>query len=297
MKPIVYVIVGATATGKTKLAIDIAKALNGEIISADSMQVYREMNIGTAKPTACEMNGVAHYMIDICDPDYSYSVGEYQTRALECINDVLSKNKVPIVAGGSGLYINALTYNLNFIEIPANSEFRQSLEDKTDEELHHLLNLQDYKAAKRIHPKNRKRVIRALELIKFGKPDSYNFNRQNNDYEFKILGLQYPRNILYQRINHRVDKMIDEGLETEARSLFDKYGNTPTAFQGIGYKEFIAYFEKEYNKDFAIDKIKQHSRNLAKRQSTWFKRDNRINWYNINGIYNYNDYILENLKI
>lgn len=296
MKPIVYVIVGATATGKTKLAIDVAKVANGEIISADSMQVYREMDIGTAKPTKSEMSGVPHHMIDICTPDHYYSVAEYQIQATMYLNEIIQRNKTPVIVGGSGLYINSLTYDLDFTATQSDISYRSSLKEKSNDDLYNLLKNMNPQAAERIHPNNRVRVIRALEIVKNGVENNYNFNKPNDCYYFKIIGLNCERSVLYEKINDRVDNMLDLGLEIEVENLYKKYGNTPTAFKGIGYKEFISYFNDEYDYCTAVDKIKQHSRNFAKRQQTWFNRDKRIKWLDINEIDKLKaDFILENI--
>lgn len=277
MKPGVYILVGATSVGKTSFAIELAKRLKAEIISADSMQIYKGMDIGTAKPTASEMNGVPHHLIDICEPNADYSVSNFQTDACAILNDILRQNKTPIIAGGSGLYINSITYKLNFTQVPQNTELREMYNKSTSEELHLLLNKRDKCAAERIHPNNKKRIIRALEIAESIQFNNYNFETLNDDYDFHIIGLYENREVLYKSINERVDKMIQKGLIDEVEHLYQIYGNCK-AFQAIGYKELIMYIDGEIELNEAIELIKRNTRHFAKRQLTWFKRDKRIDW-------------------
>ena len=282
----VIVIAGPTASGKTDLAIKLAHEINGEIISADSMQIYRGMDIGTAKPTMEERQGIPHYLIDIVDPDEEYSVAHFQRDAKNCIKEILNRGKVPIVAGGTGLYINSLVYNINFSETTADWEYRKQLEeiarDKGPEELHRFLQKVDPVSAEKIHPNNIKRVIRALEVFKTtGKPISQHqleSRTEKPEYEFKIFGLEMDRKILYERINKRVDKMMEIGLYEEVESLLEKYSPDLVSLQGIGYKEIISAIKGEYSLEEAVEKIKLNTRHLAKRQITWFKKTENLRW-------------------
>jgi len=282
----VIVIAGPTASGKTDLAIKLAHEINGEIISADSMQIYRGMDIGTAKPTMEERQGIPHYLIDIVDPDEEYSVAHFQRDAKNCIREILNSGKVPIVAGGTGLYINSLVYNINFSETTADWEYRKQLEeiarDKGPEELHRFLQKVDPVSAEKIHPNNIKRVIRALEVFKTtGKPISQHqleSRTEKPEYEFKIFGLEMDRKILYERINKRVDKMMEIGLYEEVESLLEKYSPDLVSLQGIGYKEIISAIKGEYSLEEAVEKIKLNTRHLAKRQITWFKKTENLRW-------------------
>jgi len=282
----VIVIAGPTASGKTDLAIKLAHEINGEIISADSMQIYRGMDIGTAKPTMEERQGIPHYLIDIVDPDEEYSVAHFQRDAKNCIKEILNRGKVPIVAGGTGLYINSLVYNISFSETTADWEYRKQLEeiarDKGPEELHRFLQKVDPVSAEKIHPNNIKRVIRALEVFKTtGKPISQHqleSRTEKPEYEFKIFGLEMDRKILYERINKRVDKMMEMGLYEEVESLLEKYSPDLVSLQGIGYKEIISAIKGEYSLEEAVEKIKLNTRHLAKRQITWFKKTENLRW-------------------
>ncbi len=284
MKKIVYVISGPTATGKTALATQLAKRIDGEVVSADSMQVYRGMDIGTAKPSTMEMRAVPHHMIDIVEPDHDYSVAEYQTGAKMAIEDILQRGKNPILTGGSGLYINAITYALDF-STPADDALRNTLEQKDAGELYCMLEARDAIAAGRIHPNNKKRVIRALErALSEDQNASYDFEQYNEAYDFHITTLCCTRDKLYERINARVDAMMADGLEREVQGLADQYGSAPTSMQAIGYKEFFAYFAGHASLDEAVESIKRNTRRFAKRQLTWFKRDQRARWIDIEEI-------------
>jgi tRNA dimethylallyltransferase len=275
MKKIVYVISGPTATGKTALATQLAKRIGGEVVSADSMQVYKGMDIGTAKPSAAEMQGIPHHMIDIVEPDHDYSVAEYQTGANKAIGDILQRGKTPVLTGGSGLYINAITYALDF-SAPADRALRDALEQKDAGELRRMLKERDAAAAERIHPNNKKRVIRALERALSGDQNTgYDFEQYSGTYDFRIITLCCTRDMLYERINARVAAMMADGLEREVRELAGKYGGAPTSMQAIGYKEFFDYFAGNASLDETTEAIKRNTRRLAKRQATWFRRDTR----------------------
>ena len=287
MKERVYVIVGPTASGKTAAAVELAKRMDGEVVSADSMQIYCDMNIGTAKPDQKEMQGVVHHMIDIVSPDAAYSVAMFQRGAFGWIRDIVKRGKTPIVVGGTGLYINSLTYRLDFTETAHDPEFRALLEKREPASLHRELAQADSEAALRIHPHDKKRIIRRLEILRHQKErGSYSFGVLNDDYDFIMSGLTMERALLYDRIERRVDQMMERGLLEEARSLFQKYGDAPASMQAIGYKEFIPYFMGSISLEEAVGLLKRNTRRYAKRQLTWFRRDQRIRWYDVqeNGI-------------
>ena len=285
MKNKLLVIAGPTGVGKTDLSIKLSKKLNGEVISADSMQIYKYMDIGSAKVTKEEMNDVTHHMIDIILPDEPFTVVDYKNYADKEIEEILNKNKLPIIAGGTGLYINALTCNMNFTEAETDLNYRKHLEEiaaeKGNEYLHSFLKNIDPLSYEKIHFNNVKRVIRALEVYKLtGKPFS-SFNDIDNYYKSKYDVYYYVltmyREKLYDRINKRVDKMIEDGLVEECVKLKELgYTSTMQSIQGIGYKEMFYYLEGKISLDEAIDMIKQGSRNYAKRQLTWFRKDPRV---------------------
>lgn len=281
----VLVLGGPTAVGKTALSIELAKRLNGEIISADSMQIYEYMDIGSAKITKDEMENINHYMIDIVKPSDKFSVSDYKDLGKKYIEKILDKGKLPIITGGTGLYINALTCNMDFTDANTDYEYRkyleQEAESKGNEYLHSLLKDIDPISYKEIHYNNRKRVIRALEVYKLtGKPFS-SFNAgddfYNSEYDVYYYVLTMDREKLYERINKRVDIMIEQGLEKECIKLKEMgYTSSMQSMQGIGYKEMFYYLEGKITKEEAIEMIKKGSRNYAKRQLTWFRRDPRV---------------------
>lgn len=277
----VYIVLGPTATGKSNVAVEITKLVDGEVISADSMQIYQGMDIGTAKPTSEEMQGIPHHLIDIVRPDEPYTAALFQKQAQQAIDDILACGKVPVVAGGTGLYINALTYELDFTETATDNSFRNTLDAQSTADLHTLLNARDAQSAGRIHPNDRKRIIRRLEILESGKTAEYDFQRPSNQYEFYMAGLTGDREKLYERINERVDKMFADGLEDEVRGMFNLYGMEITAMQAIGYKEFAEYFAGDATIADVKEQIKRNTRRFAKRQLTWFNRDSRIHWYDI----------------
>lgn len=280
MKKIPLIILtGPTAVGKTALSIELAKDLNAEIISADSMQIYEYMDIGSAKVTKEEMDGVTHHMIDEVKPDFPFSVSEFQERANKYIKEVANKGKNVLVTGGTGLYLNSLIYNMDFAKSNSNSKIREELEkelkDKGIDYMHDKLKSLDSEAACRIHKNNTKRVIRALEVCLDGKKmqDFSNDLRYNEQYLPIIIVLNRDREILYNRINKRVDIMMESGLIEEVKKLLSMgYDKNLISMQGIGYKEIIKYLEGEYTLDEAVEIIKRDSRRYAKRQITWFKR-------------------------
>ncbi len=302
-----FILMGPTAVGKTSISIDLAKRLNGEIISADSMQIYKYMNIGTAKVMPDEMEGIPHYLIDIIYPDENFTVSDYKRMATKYIKKVNQKNKLPIVVGGTGLYINSLVYKLNFASVPPNDEVRQKLETYDNEYLHSKLIEVDRITGERISVNDRKRIIRALEIWEVsGKtPSEYNknFREETDEYNLTMVCLNMDREKLYKRINDRVDLMIELGLVDEVKNILNMgYNKDLVSMQGIGYKEIIMYLENKISLDDAINIIKQGSRNYAKRQLTWFKRDNRIKWIDIDNFEsidqiseNIEDYICQNL--
>lgn len=289
----ILVLVGPTAVGKTALSIQLAIALDGEIVSADSVQVYKGLDIGSAKPTAAEREVVRHHMIDIAEPDdASFSVAAYREAAGECINDILSRGKLPIIVGGSGLYVNSLTYPLDFCEMPADSSIRMQLEAEYDDDRSKLfaeLTAADPQSAARMHINNKKRVVRALEIYRLtGRPmtalagDFANAAGIGTEFLPCMIGLTCPRDELYRRINGRVDMMMADGLEAEARKLYDTYCDRHLpAMQAIGYRQLFEYFDGRYSLDSAVDSIKNDTRHFSKRQMTWFKRDDRIKWIDV----------------
>lgn len=292
------ILTGPTAVGKTDLSIKLAKSLNAEIISADSMQIYKYMDIGSAKVTEEEMDGVVHYMIDEVTPDIPFSVSEFQSRSEKYIQEIDNKKKTVIVTGGTGLYLNSLIYNMDFAKSNANSEIRKKLEQelKTNgiDYMHDKLKSLDLDAANRIHKNNTKRVIRAIEVCLSGeKMNDFSKDLKYNDkYQPIIIVLNRDREVLYERINKRVDIMIENGLLEEVKNLLKMgYKKDMISMQGIGYKEIIKYLEGEYTYEEALEIIKRDSRRYAKRQITWFKRYEDAKWFNLD---EYNN--VENLK-
>ena len=284
MKEKVLVIAGPTAVGKTDLSIKLAKELNGEIISTDSMQIYKYMDIGSAKITKEEMCGVPHHMIDVVDPSTPFSVADYKEMAQKCIDDIISRGKLPILTGGTGLYINALTCNMNFTEAENDLKYRSELEELAEnhgnEYIHNMLKDIDPISYKEIHYNNRKRVIRALEVYKLTKKPFSSFNAgeefYNGPYDVSYYVLNMGREKLYNRINLRVDIMMEKGLLEECIKLKEMgYNSSVQSMQGIGYKEIFYYLENKISLNEAVEMIKQGSRNYAKRQLTWFRRDPR----------------------
>ncbi|MEA4852670.1 MAG: tRNA (adenosine(37)-N6)-dimethylallyltransferase MiaA [Christensenella sp.] len=279
MKDKVYIIVGPTASGKTAAAVALAKQINGEIISADSMQIYQGMDIGTAKPSMEEREGIPHHMFDVASPGETYSVAMFQSAAQECIADILKRGNVPIIAGGTGLYINSLTYCLDFTNTSYDEAFRAELQQYDNELLHQMLLKQDAEAATRIHVNDKKRMIRRLEILRNGETGEYRFNEINDQHNFVMAGLSPERAVLYARINKRVDQMMQDGLLDEVKKLAQFYPHAPTALQAIGYKELLDAMKGKISFIQAVEEIKKNTRHYAKRQLTWFRRDPRITWY------------------
>ena len=287
------ILTGPTAVGKTDLSIKLSKELNAEIISADSMQIYKYMDVGSAKVTKEEMDGVCHYLIDEVTPDYSFSVSEFQERANNYIKEITDKGKNVLVTGGTGLYLNSLIYNMDFAKSDANEELREQLRLELEENgidyMHNKLRELDSDAADRIHKNNTKRVIRALEVALSGKKmnDFSNDLKINEKYKPIIIVLNREREHLYKRIDKRVDIMMENGLIEEVKNLLNMgYTKDMISMQGIGYKEIIKYLDGEYELDEAIEIIKRDSRRYAKRQLTWFRRYHDAKWFNLD---EYND--------
>lgn len=278
-KPKVIAIVGPTASGKTSFAIELAKKLNGEIISADSRLVYKGLDIGTAKPTWDEMDGITHYMIDLVEPIETYSAGLYVENARKIIYDIISRAKTPIVAGGTGLYIDMLLKGFVLPGVEADYDLRNKLNQMSCDELYDNLKNRDLSASKIIEKNDRKKLIRALEIIsQTGQPLEKSRSIGEKEFDVEWIGKNYPRNILYERINERVDKMMDMGLVEETKSLLNKYGAIPNIVDTIGYKEISGYINGFYNLDEALELLKRNTRRYAKRQLTWFRKNPDIKW-------------------
>lgn len=273
-------VVGATASGKTDLAVKLAKAVDGEIISADSMQVYKNMPIATAVATKEEQDGVVHHLVEFLDADQTFSVADFVERANVLIDEITARGRVPIVAGGTGLFVDSLVKNISFSEVGSNAEIRNELAEKSNEKLYEKLLKLDPNAAENIHPNNRKRVIRALELCMSGTSKTeQNENSMliDSPYDALYIGIGYKdRQKLYDRINKRVDLMLEAGLENEARQMLGKQGLT--ARQAIGHKELQPYIDGKITLDEATENLKRETRRYAKRQLTWFRRNENINW-------------------
>ena len=302
----VVVICGPTASGKTALSIELAKRINGEIVSADSMQIYDEMNIGTAKPDQEEMQGIKHYLIGNIKPTNRYSVSEFKKDAISAIKEIISKGKMPIVVGGTGLYVNSLVYGIDYPEIQTNLEYRKELEKIVEEKgLQYLFEKAveiDKEAMKNISPNDKKRILRVLEIYKETGKTKTELERESRKngipYDYKIFAINMPREILYDRINRRVDIMIEKGLINEVSSLYEKYGESLlTSMQAIGYKEVVEFLKGNCTKEEMIEKIKMETRRYAKRQLTWFRKIENIQWLDgLNDIQNNVNIILEGLQ-
>ena len=286
-KPLI-ILAGPTAVGKTSLSIRLAKETGGEIISADSMQVYRHMDIGSAKITKEEMEGVPHYLVDVLEPEEEFNVVRFQQMAKEAAERIWEKGKIPFVVGGTGFYIQALLYDIDFTENDGDESYRRQLEQKASDEegaseLYEMLKAVDLKAAQEIHPRNIKRIVRALEFYhQTGKKISEHNETQRqkmSPYNYAYFVLTDERGRLYERIDRRVDLMMEQGLLDEVRYL-KKRGvrKDSTAMQGLGYKELYAYLDGEYPLDEAVRIIKRDTRHFAKRQLTWFKRERDVIW-------------------
>ena len=286
MKPTVIVICGPTASGKTKLSIELAKEINGEIVSCDSMQIYKEMDIGTAKPTVQEMQGVKHYLIDFVSPDERYSVADYKKDSKKAINEIIKKGKIPIVVGGTGLYIDSLIYEIEYQEIEFDEEYRKLLESRVEKEglkaIYEEAKKIDEVAIEKISPNDKKRILRILEIYhatgKNKTEQEIQSRKKEVEYDYHVYALNWDRQILYERINQRVDIMVENGLVQEVEKIYKKYKKFPTAMQGLGYKEVVEYLEGKCTKDEMIEKIKMETRRYAKRQMTWFRKNKQTIW-------------------
>lgn len=282
----IIILTGPTAVGKSELSIKLAKAINGEIISADSIQVYKELNIGSAKIKPEEMQGIKHYLIDVLEPDEDFNIYIFKNMAKQAIEDIRSKNKVPVIVGGTGFYIQSIIYDIDF-DTEDNSKVRIELErlakEKGSEYIYEELKKVDKESALKIHPNNTKRLIRALEYYKLNnKPISQHNKTQSSKeavYDAKYFVLNDKRDLLYERINKRVDKMIESGLVDEVKALLDKgLDSTYNSMQGIGYKEIVEYLGGKCTLEEAVYNIKLNTRHFAKRQLTWFRREENVNW-------------------
>ena len=276
----VIAVVGPTASGKTAYAVELAHKINGEIISADSRLVYKGFDIGTAKPTVEERQGIPHYMIDIVEPEFDYTAGLYVTEARRIIEDIIKRGKTPIIAGGTGLYFRLLLENYVMPEVEPNYDLRKELQEYSSEDLHNILKDLDSDAADKIYANDKKKLIRTIEIIKIsGKPISESRSiAEGSQYDVDWLGLNFPREILYDRINKRVDIMIENGLVEETKNLLAKHGHIYNIVNTIGYQEITKFLDGEFSFEEAVDKLKQNSRNYAKRQLTWFRKNTKIKW-------------------
>lgn len=275
----VIAIVGPTASGKTSYSIKLAKEINGEIISADSRLVYKGLNIGTAKPTIDEMQGIAHYMIDITEPTFDYSAGLYKKQAQEIIKNIACRGKTPIIVGGTGLYTDILLKGFDLPNIKPNSELRSMLSQMPANDLYEALKEKDRSAAKNIEQNDKKKLIRALEIITLtGKPLNESRGISQSEYDIEWIGKNFERDVLYQRINERVDLMLEQGLIEETKGLLSKYGRAYNIINTIGYKEITQYLDGVLTIEESIELLKKNTRNYAKRQLTWFRKNPEIKW-------------------
>ena len=285
-KPKVIVICGPTASGKTALSIELAQKINGEIISSDSMQIYKDMDIGTAKPMKEEMQNIKHYLIDFVEPNQRYSVAEFKKDAEKAIEEILQKGKTPIVVGGTGLYVDSLIYGIEYQDIEFDGKYRKQLEERVEKEgletLYNEAKNIDPQAVEKISTNDQKRILRILEIYKAtgkNKTEQEIESRKNGvKYDYKVFAINMDREKLYERINKRVDIMIESGLVEEVESLLKKYNEFPTAIQGLGYKEVVEYLQGKLSKEEMIEKIKRETRRYAKRQLTWFRKNKQTIW-------------------
>lgn len=284
-KPKVIVICGPTASGKTSLSISLAKKINGEIVSCDSMQIYKEMDIGSAKPTVEEMQEIKHYLVDFVSPEKRYSVSEYKEDASKAIEEIINKGKTPIIVGGTGLYLNSLIYNIQYNEMEVDLNYRRELEKEAEEYglevLYNRAKEIDPEAMEKVSANDKKRITRVLEIYNAtgrNKTELEKKSRKEVPYNYLIFGINMERSILYDRINKRVDIMLEQGLIEEVKNLINKYSNMPTAMQGLGYKEVKEFLDGNISKEEMIEKIKMETRRYAKRQITWSKRIKNIIW-------------------
>ncbi len=280
MKSKVIAVAGPTASGKTALAIKLAHERNGEIISADSRLVYKGFDIASAKPTIEEREVIPHHLIDIVEPEVDYTAGDYARDAKKCIEDVLSRGKIPIVAGGTGLYFRVLLEHYDLPQVETNYELRAELEQKTKEDLKDDIRVLDFETFEKLTPDvSKRRMIRIIELIKtLGKPLSQTEKQKEPEYDVEwIMPELQSREWLYDRINKRVDLMVKQGIVEETKSLLEKHGRIKNFTETIGYKEMLTFLDGESSFEDAVDKLKQHTRNYAKRQLTWFRKNPKLN--------------------
>ena len=284
----VIVICGPTASGKTSLSIALAKKINGEIVSSDSMQIYKDMDIGTAKPSEEEMQGIKHYLIGIIEPDKRYSVADYKEDAKKAIKEILQKGKVPIIVGGTGLYIDSLIYEIEYPNIEFDSKYRAELEKQVEEQglekIYQKAKEIDPEAVNKISCNDKKRILRILEIYhatgKTKTEQEKESRKKEVEYDYQVYALKWDREKLYERINARVDIMLENGLVEEVKNIMRKYNEFPTAMQGLGYKEVVEYLNGDLTKQEMEDKIKRETRRYAKRQMTWFRKNKQTIWLN-----------------
>ncbi len=276
-KPRVIAVVGPTASGKTDYALELAERISGEIVSADSRLVYKGFDIGTAKPTLEERKSIPHYMIDIAEPEVDYSAGLYAEDASRAIDSIIERGQVPVVVGGTGLYFRLLLENYDVPKIEPDYEFRDKLREYPAEELYSMLKSKSMQRAAEIDPNDKKKIIRALEMAEHLEKPLSEYKKEPL-YEVEWIGLNFDRSDLYDRINRRVDKMINDGLVDETRNLLAKHGRIKNLVCTIGYQEIIAYLDGILTLEEAKDKLKQNTRNYAKRQLTWFRKNKAIQW-------------------
>ena len=277
----IIVICGPTASGKTSLGINLANKINGEIISADSMQIYKDFSIGSSKPTEEERKQAPHHLVDFVDADKRYSVADYKEDCQKAIEDILSRGKVPIIVGGTGLYIDAIIYNIKYLQINTDYTYRKELEDIPLEDLYKRAMEIDPKAMEKISSNDRKRISRVLEIYHLTGHNKTELEAESigdEIYDFRTFVLNWPREQLYERVNARVDKMIEQGLVDEVKGVLKKYKDFPTSMQALGYKEIKLYLEGLFTLDEAIELIKTESRHYAKRQLTWFRKYDDAIW-------------------
>ena len=284
----VIVICGPTASGKTSLSIELAKKINGEIVSCDSMQIYEDMDIGTAKPTLEEMQGIKHYLIGYVSPEQRYSVADYKKDAKKAIKEIIKKGKMPIVVGGTGLYLDSLIYEIEYQDIEFDEDYRNQLEKEVEEKglevLYERAKEIDAEAVKKISSTDKKRILRILEIYhatgKTKTEQEIESRKKEVEYDYKVFALDWERQKLYERINKRVDIMLEQGLIGEVKQILKKYDTFPTAMQGLGYKEVVEYLKGNLTKEEMIEKIKMETRRYAKRQLTWFRKNKQTIWLN-----------------
>lgn len=279
----IIAITGPSSSGKTALSVSLAKEINGEIISVDSRQIYKGLDIGSAKPTMDERQGIIHHMMDVIEVTAPFTVADFCDEANKIIGDIISRGKVPILAGGTGLYFRTLLQDFDLPRVAPNEELRKELNKKSCDELYNMLLEKDYEIAQKIHFNNKVKIIRALEVcISLGVPMSKAQKKKDSPYDVLWIGLNtQDRDFLYERINKRVEVMLSQGLEQEAKTLFEKYGENNILMSTIGYQEFLPYFKGEIEFSIAIEQLKQNTRRYAKRQISWFNANKDINWFDI----------------